>query len=87
MRLESSLCRKCKLEATACREYKFGLTGFALKANGTNLDLGPRAIYAVWKPCPAAMLIAEALLKQRSDERAKPSTDAREVLVFLVQLV
>src|SRR5260370_32530999 len=27
MRLESPLCRKCKLEATACRKYKISLGG------------------------------------------------------------
>ncbi len=59
MRLESSVCRECKLEATACREYKFGLTGFALKANGTNLNIGPRARYAVCERLSCALVVAE----------------------------
>jgi len=28
---------------------RFSLGGFALKANGTHLDIGPRVRYAVWQ--------------------------------------
>src|ERR1700682_3957913 len=41
MRLESSLCRKCKLEATAYRKYMSGLRGLAFKSKW-NLEIGPR---------------------------------------------
>src|SRR5260370_5307486 len=39
VKMEASVCRQNLLEATACRKYKCSLSGFALEADGTNLDM------------------------------------------------
>jgi len=59
VKFEASVCRECKLEATACREYQFSFGGFALKGNGTKLDIGPLARSAVSQRHLAAMVTAE----------------------------
>src|SRR5258708_6047267 len=45
MRLESSTCRKCKLEATACRKYTFSLRAFCAGGNGTELHFACACAY------------------------------------------